>query len=271
MKGKSNEERTLYITHNGQTKTLREWESITGIKWRTLWARLSKGWPGEEVFTNKDFRSIRKKSLRKDSHMITYQEKTKPLFLWAKELGIHPTTIAYRLRSGWSVRKTFQTPATHTSYNGLSVQFPSEHWAWTSMKKRCCNKSHASWDNYGGRGIRVCKEWLYDFPQFFADMGPKPSSQHSLDRIDNNGDYTPENCHWAVPRHQCRNKRTNRVISFQGESLCLAEWSERTGLSWSVINGRLRRGWSVQETLTIQATLKKPHVRPAAGRLHRTN
>lgn len=91
-----------------------------------------------------------------------------------------------------------------------------EYRIYTGMIARCSNPNTAAWRRYGGRGIRVCDRWLDDFANFYADMGPRPSPRHSIDRIDNDGNYEPENCHWATPDFQAKNKasadRTNEYF-----------------------------------------------------------
>lgn len=86
-----------------------------------------------------------------------------------------------------------------------------EYRSWIGMKERCSNPKNKCYASYGGRGIRVCDRWISDFSQFLADMGPKPSPKHSIDRIDNDGHYEPANCRWATTTQQVRNSRRTRL------------------------------------------------------------
>jgi hypothetical protein len=122
--------------------------------------------------------------------------------------------------------------------------------AWNRMKNRCYCKSTAGFHRYGGRGITVCKRWRNSFESFLADMGPRPSSKHSLDRKNNDRGYCPSNCRWATREEQGRNKSSCRFLRYKGRSLTIAGWSEVTGLSHGAICARLRLGWPVARTLT---------------------
>lgn len=102
---------------------------------------------------------------------------------------------------------------------------------WYGMVARCQNPKAQSYRNYGGRGITVCDRWLESFENFYADMGDRPSNKHSLDRIDNDGPYSPENCRWATWEEQANNRRNNVWIEFQGERLSAAQWSRRLGVA----------------------------------------
>ena len=126
----------------------------------------------------------------------------------------------------------------------------SEHGAWSEMRKRCTTKTSKRFPLYGGRGISICERWS-KFENFLADMGPKPTSQHTLDRIDVNGNYSPENCRWADWKTQQNNRRNNRVIEFNGEKLTSSQWQDRVGIPSSIIRQRLDRdGWSVEKAMT---------------------
>lgn len=119
---------------------------------------------------------------------------------------------------------------------------------WNSMKDRCLNSNNACYSDYGGRGIKVCDRWLV-FENFLADMGERPTGL-SLDRKDNNGDYTPENCRWATRQEQQQNMRSNNLIYYNGEILPAAEWARRFGMSRHALYQRLKNGWSIEQALT---------------------
>ena len=126
---------------------------------------------------------------------------------------------------------------------------PVEYSTWFAMHERCRTEKNPSYARYGGRGIRVCERWK-DYANFLEDMGRKPSSAHSIDRIDSNGDYEPSNCRWATHREQQNNKCSNLKITFDGKTMTAAEWARHMGLRPSAVVKRLRSGWSVEDTLT---------------------
>ena len=132
-----------------------------------------------------------------------------------------------------------------------------EFHAWHAMLGRCCWPSQRMYKYYGARGITVCQRWRHSFPNFLADMGKRSSPKHSLDRIDNDGNYTPENCRWATKKQQTRNTRANRLITFRGRTQPLIAWVEETGLTYNMLSYRLRKGWSVEKALT------HPHSHPS--------
>lgn len=121
---------------------------------------------------------------------------------------------------------------------------------WNTMKQRCSNPNVASYKDYGGRGIKVCKRWADSFEAFFDDMGDRPSPQHSIERRNNEGDYTPRNCFWATRRAQVTNKRNNRMLTANGETLHMAEWARRLGCNPAAIIARLNTGMDEAEAVT---------------------
>lgn len=125
----------------------------------------------------------------------------------------------------------------------------TEYVIWNGIVHRCTNPNYEGYRNYGARGIKVCDRWL-DFQNFLADMGERPAGM-SIDRIDNDGDYCPENCRWATQKEQARNTRSIRLIEHRGRTQPLSAWCEELGLPTSTLKNRLDTlGWSVERSLT---------------------
>lgn len=131
----------------------------------------------------------------------------------------------------------------------------SEYMAWVAAKKRCCNPRNASYPSYGGRGIRMCEAWARSFETFFNDMGPRPTEAHSLDRIDPDRDYTPDNCRWATPLTQSRNRRCTRWYAFEGQRLILGDLAARLGITRDQARALERQGklpaWRILGTVRV--------------------
>jgi hypothetical protein len=119
------------------------------------------------------------------------------------------------------------------------------------MKRRCSNRNDKKFPRYGERGIKVCDRWVNDFPAFYADMGSRPSSRHSLDRIDNDGPYSQENCRWATPKQQSNNTRRNRWLVYGDERYTVSQLARMVGLPPYLLQQRLiRDGWSLEKALS---------------------
>lgn len=117
-----------------------------------------------------------------------------------------------------------------------------EYKVWCRMRVRCNSTDARDYHRYGGRGIKVCARWN-SYQNFLEDMGRRPSPNHEIDRIDNNGDYEPLNCRWATKVIQARNRRSNRKLTINGETRLLVEWSEISGAEPTTITRRLKLGW----------------------------
>ena len=124
-----------------------------------------------------------------------------------------------------------------------------EHCAWVSMKQRCTNPKKREYEHYGGRGIKVCDEWMRSFLAFFAYVGPRPSAKHSLDRIDVNGNYEPGNVRWATQQEQADNTRTVKMVTLNGKTQSHSAWAREMGLAVGQITARIKSGWSVEEAI----------------------
>lgn len=121
--------------------------------------------------------------------------------------------------------------------------------AWLHIKERCYGNSKDA-VNYKERGIKVCQRWLDSFENFYADMGDRPSSNHSIDRINNDGNYCPENCRWATKEQQMLNQRRTLRATHQGETKTLKEWADIVGIHYNCLRARKLKGWTDEKILT---------------------
>lgn len=140
------------------------------------------------------------------------------------------------------------------SYEHHGMTDTPEYTTWRNMLGRCEQSTNKDFHAYGGRGIRVCDRWSKSFTAFFTDVGERPSKLHSLDRINVNGNYEPNNVRWATRREQQGNMRTSVLLTLDGETHCAREWSRRTGLAENTILGRYHAGWSHRQILTMPTT-----------------
>lgn len=180
-------------------------------------------------------------------------------FVCKCDCGVISTPKGFNLATGLSTscgcycrEVTLALATSHGHASG--VRKTSEYRSWLNMKKRCLNESCNNYANYGGRGITVCTQWVDSFKTFLADMGMKPSPAHSIDRIDVNLGYGPDNCRWSTTKEQSRNTRASRILEFNGHRMTVAEWGEVTGISASLIGARINRlGWTTERALTQMA------------------
>ena len=118
-----------------------------------------------------------------------------------------------------------------------------EYEAWAHIVQRCTNPRCKAWKHYGARGISICDEWRRSFESFLAHIGLRPSPKHSIDRINNDGNYEPGNVRWATLYQQRRNHRANRLVSFRGKTQCLMDWATELGVPHQVLQWRLERNY----------------------------
>lgn len=128
---------------------------------------------------------------------------------------------------------------------------PGEFRCYNAMMQRCYNKNCSSYRRYGGKGIIVCTRWRETFDNFYADMGPRPSPKHSLDRYPNrNGNYEPDNVRWATDKEQAQNRDATVRVKSGGKLISVSEFSEQIGVHSQMLRRRLARGWSIEDALT---------------------
>jgi len=133
---------------------------------------------------------------------------------------------------------------------GTTLTCRREHVSWFHMLSRCTDRKNRQFADYGGRGITVCDRWRL-FANFLADMGPKPTPKHSVERRENDKGYSPDNCYWATPSQQQRNKRNSVMLTHNGITLCLADWADRVGIPAKLLSQRLKTyRWTLERSLT---------------------
>lgn len=197
---------------------------------------------------------------------MSAERSPRGLTLWVCECacGVRKPISGARLRGGGSqscgclqkelVAERIRLQTTthgHTKGQSSGSGFTPEYSAWLGMKRRCGNENLPEYKNYGARNILVCEEWMDSFEAFFAHIGPRPSSKHSIDRVDNERGYEPGNVRWTTQAVQMRNTRRNHWIEFRGERKVLTDWAIALGFSPAVLSQRINRyGWSVERAFT---------------------
>jgi hypothetical protein len=130
--------------------------------------------------------------------------------------------------------------------------------SWIAMRRRCYEETFVDYDLYGARGIRVCDKWRNDFAAFFADMGHRPDGG-TIERIDPEGNYAPDNCRWADLKEQARNRRVARRVLYRGQSIHIADFAESLGVPYWRVLGRIRRGWTPERIASTPKLLNGSH------------
>lgn len=130
---------------------------------------------------------------------------------------------------------------------------------WRNMIARCTNPKSPNYKYYGGRGIGVCERWK-DFDSFVEDMDPRPSPEHSIDRIDNNVGYSPENCRWSTHKELCQKRASQVMLTYNGETLPLHAWAKRTGINKMTLHSRIASGWPIEKALRRPARRRQSYV-----------
>lgn len=126
-----------------------------------------------------------------------------------------------------------------------------EYNAWRAIKQRCHNPNSRYYKWYGERGIAICERWRDSFQNFLEDMGERPSDKHTLDRIDTDKGYSPDNCRWATRKEQSNNLRKNIPITYQGRTQTISEWADELGFKYFNLYNRIcRYGWTVERAFT---------------------
>ncbi len=177
------------------------------------------------------------------------------MWLCKCDCGSEVTTTSHHLREGHTKSCGCLQREVMTKHGHSTTIKSNTYTSWDHMIQRCTNPNFKQYKDYGGRGIRVCKRWK-EFKSFLEDMGKCPSG-YSIDRIDNDKGYYKENCRWATRKQQMRNMRRNHLITYNGKTQCLIDWSEETGISYNTLRSRLRIGWSTEKALSTSTRKRR--------------
>ncbi len=138
----------------------------------------------------------------------------------------------------------------------------SEYAIWKGMKLRCYSPRNRQYHLYGGRGITICDRWRTSFVNFLADMGQKPFPEATIDRYpDNDGPYSPENCRWATRLEQGQNTRKVRLLTYNGETMCLRAWARRLGITHCTLSVRIKKGWPPEKVFSSEHYFTPPPIK----------
>lgn len=250
LKPKSERNKPIEILYDGKIRTLAEISSLTGLDPDTIYQRYKKrGISGEGLFVpSREKHStdyyIGKTYGRLTVLSLSYNPNTRMYISKCKcECGSVKEYDFNRLRNGNTTScgcylRDIRGKASITHNMSKSKEYNT----WRHIKERCFNKKSEFYDNYGGRGITMCERWKDSFEHFFADMGYAPSSEHSIDRINVNGNYEPGNCRWATDRQQGQNKRATFYITYGGRIKSTCEWEDLLGLKRGRLRAAYKRG-----------------------------
>lgn len=176
----------------------------------------------------------------------------KHMFLCSCDCGKETIVSKENLRSGHTrscgcivIEAIRRANKTHGGYRS------PEYRIWQKIKERCQSETAKNFADYGGRGIKLCSRWQ-NFSAFREDMGSRPSSKHSIDRINNDGNYEPGNCRWATKTQQIRNRRVTLFLTFNGKTRPLIEWCEEHNKDYYLVRKRIRRGWTARDAILTE-------------------
>jgi len=244
----------ILITINGITKNITEWCLHFDIGKSSVYRRVKKGWSYEDALKIPESDRFKYNDLvgRLFGKLIALR------FLGDERLWECVCTCgnAIKVPRRYLVRKDNPTRSCGCTFDRVEVsrKRATTHGksktrvynAWLDMRKRCSTSS-----SYMKKGIKICERWLQSFENFYTDMGDPPHLFLSLDRINNDGDYTPDNCRWATRKEQNINRSTTKWITIDNETKTLTDWCLKFDMHWVTVKHRTNKGWTIEDALTI--------------------
>jgi hypothetical protein len=245
----------------GVTDSIRGWARRLGISYSTLRKRIDKGWPLEKALSSEiaDTASQRVDLSGQQFGRLVVLMYSRPnqhhqsMWLCRCKCGQEIEVVRGNLVRGMTKScGCFRDEALGNRRRTHGMSRTITYQVWKAMLRRCNNPNDKGYPRYGGAGVRVCKRWQGQkgFLRFLEDMGSRPSRRHSIGRLQNSRGYCKSNCAWQTFKEQQRNRSDNRLLTWQGETLCVSAWAERLRIPKGTIFGRLRRGWSAERALS---------------------
>lgn len=200
----------------------------------------------------KDLTGMRFHRLRVISRAKTHAKNA----LWhcVCDCGVNTQSFGFALRNGEAKScGCYSTDILRKNAFKHGLTKGPEWTSWSDMKSRCLNKKNIRYASYGGRGIKICKRWVHSFESFLKDMGPKPSREYTLERVNNDGNYEPKNCRWATRQEQNRNTQRNLWVVYRGKRMAMVEAIEAAGnvVGWHLAFRRVERGWPLDKAVEL--------------------
>ena len=201
-----------------------------------------------ELHAGKKFNKLTVVSLdHKEINKYNNTIKTRDFYLCKCECGKNTIVEKWNLITGHTFSCGCMAKHNNLKHNKTNSLI---YRRWTGMKNRCYNKNEPTFYRYGGRGITVCDEWKNDFMSFYNwAIANGYKDDLTLDRINNDGNYEPSNCRWVDVKTQSRNRCSNKFITYKGHTLCIADWSKKTGIRAENLYYRIKKGWPVEKAL----------------------
>lgn len=254
-------DRDRMITIDGRTQSLHKWCVERGLTYNKVLKRVLRGWDPIDALTKESNPGFAADKARKKVEAdfigqrfgrlvvngFSHSEDQHRWWSCTCDCGKQHVVTSHALTSGHTrscgcLREDFAAAGGPNKKHGKAKT--TIHNTWLNMRARCQDPANPGYVNYGGRGIKVCDRWEV-FENFYADMGDPPPN-HSLERVNNDGDYTPDNCVWATRHEQSRNKRTNVWVTIDGETKLLSDWCKHYGISLGAVHTRLKKGWPIE-------------------------
>lgn len=245
--------------YKGEMKTLYEIAEIEGVPIQAMIQRYRRGERGDSLWGKRRYRLPEECIGKKFGHLtvIGIKRVGKSIAVCKCDCGKECEITLAKL---YSTEYDHSCGCRRGDWCRIHGLYKSrEHKIWRGMFQRCYNPKTKFFKNYGGRGIGICERWRDSFADFYSDMGPAPGPEFTIDRINNDGDYCPENCRWATSTQQARNTRRTIRITYKGETRSARDWDDYLGCRRGRIYGAYYAGWNMDDYIGRLLEMKEKY------------